>query len=142
MSAIVDGIWQRGCAWRKAIRRRLRQQNADWETLARSRRSTSSPRRREKVRSAERFLSAIDPCDCAQVAVVPRRRDSWSVATAVFVLAAAALCSEEARLRERPGPGASTKRGKRPSRGALTRELEQSRAAVAETRQAERSGPR
>ena len=99
----------------------------------------SSPRRREKVRSAERFLSAIDRATVPRVAVaVPRRtRFHWSVAAAVFVLAACgALLFEEARLRDgldqaRQASAVSGRRGE-----ALTRELEQSRAAVAETRQA------
>jgi hypothetical protein len=99
----------------------------------------SSPRRREKVRFAGRFLSAIDSAAVPQVAVaVPRRtRFHGPVAAAVFVLAACgALLFEEVRLRDGLDQArqASAVRGRRSE--ALMRELEQSRAAVAETRQA------
>jgi hypothetical protein len=99
----------------------------------------SSPRRREKVRFAERFLGAIDRAAVPQVAVaVPRRtRFHWPVAAAVFVLATCgALLFEEVRLRDGLDQArqASAVSGRRSE--ALMRQLEQSRAAAAETRQA------
>jgi hypothetical protein len=99
----------------------------------------SSPRRREKVRFAEQFLGAIDRAAVppAAVAVPQRTRFGRPVAAAVLLMAACGgLLFEDVRLREglsqaRHASAVSDRRGE-----ALARELEQSRAAVAETRQA------
>lgn len=98
----------------------------------------SSPLRREKVRFAGRFLVAVDRAAASPVTVPARRmKFYWPVAAAVLLLAACGiLLVEDVRLRNglsqvRHASGASELRGE-----ALARQLELSRAAAAEARQA------
>jgi hypothetical protein len=99
----------------------------------------SSPLRREKVTFAERFLDAIDRATAPPVTVPARRRTrfQWPVAAAVFLLTTCGiLLVEDVRLRNglsqaRHASAASDLRGQ-----ALARQLEQSRVAAAEARQA------
>jgi hypothetical protein len=102
----------------------------------------SSPRRRQKVRSAQRFLSAVDrvpvpgaanAAPAASGRALPRPRLAWSAAAAVFLLlACGVLLIEHVRLRQ--GLNEARREGAASDRRTMTlvQQLEEARAEEAE----------
>ena len=95
----------------------------------------ASPRRREKVEFARRFLTAVDRAAAsaapAPVTVRPLRYISWwQVAAAVLLVACGVLTFENLRLRTAMNDTAQKLASSAQRERAVTRQLEEARAAI------------